>query len=257
MGVVLGVATGPAAGKAQADRASRVTVITVTAGKPSELAFKLSKTSSIPSGTVTFKVTNKGKIVHDFKVCTRPVTSTAANSCTGKVTRRIAPGKSASLTVLLSKKGKYEFLCTVPGHATAGMKGLLGIGVAVSATTPVKATTTTTPAATTTTTPASDQAKPCTSPQSTTVAVSMFEFGYTLTPASFPCGTVTFNVKNNGMTDHDFVIENLVGQGRSAVIGPGESTTVSATLTPATWTYYCSVPTHRGLGMEGRMTVSG
>jgi mono/diheme cytochrome c family protein len=43
-------------------------------------------------------------------------------------------GQSATLAVVLTKKGKYEFLCTVPGHASAGMKGLLGIGVKVTST---------------------------------------------------------------------------------------------------------------------------
>jgi len=35
--------------------------------------------------------------------------------------------------VKLTKSGKYEYLCAVPGHAAAGMKGLIGIGVAVTA----------------------------------------------------------------------------------------------------------------------------
>ena len=76
----------------QADSASgqvgvaKATVVTVTAGKPSELAFKLSKLSNIPAGPVTFKITNKGALAHDFKICTKAVTSDKANSCTGKVT---------------------------------------------------------------------------------------------------------------------------------------------------------------------------
>jgi uncharacterized cupredoxin-like copper-binding protein len=111
------------------------TIITVTAGKPSELAFKLSKTSMIPAGTVTFKVTNMGVAYHDFKICAKPVASAAVatNACTGKKTPTLKHGQSATLTLTLSKSGKYEFLCSVTGHALAGMKGLLGIGVAVTA----------------------------------------------------------------------------------------------------------------------------
>ena len=26
---------------------------------------------------------------------------------------------------------------------------------------------------------------------------------------------------------------------------------------PGPWTYYCSVPTHRALGMEGKLTITG
>jgi uncharacterized cupredoxin-like copper-binding protein len=110
------------------------TTITVTAGKPSELAFKLSKTSMVKPGAITFNVTNQGVAFHDFRICSKPVTSASVvtNSCSGKTTKVLHHGDSATLTVTISKSGKYEFLCTVSGHAAAGMKGLIGIGVAVS-----------------------------------------------------------------------------------------------------------------------------
>ncbi len=139
--LVLGVAllfgaligSGSAVAKPQGATALKTTTIVVLAGKPSELAFKLSKTSLIPPGTVLFKVTNAGKISHDFEICVNPVVK-AANFCKkGLATPPIKPGKSATVKVLLSKKGKYEFLCTLPGHASAGMKGLMGIGVKVAA----------------------------------------------------------------------------------------------------------------------------
>ncbi len=87
--------------------------VTVTAGKPSELAFTLSKKSAA-KGLVTFTVTNKGKLSHDFKIA-------------GKKTATISPGKTTALKVTFTKPGKYSFLCTVPGHAAAGMKGILTI----------------------------------------------------------------------------------------------------------------------------------
>ena len=93
--------------------AAKATVVTVTAGKPSELKFKLSKLS-VPHGTVTFKVTNSGALPHDFKIGT-------------KKTALLSPGQSKSLTVTLAKAGKFPFLCTVSGHAAAGMKGTLTV----------------------------------------------------------------------------------------------------------------------------------
>jgi uncharacterized cupredoxin-like copper-binding protein len=81
------------------------TSVKVTA---TEFKFALS-TKSATHGSVTFTLVNKGKLAHDFKIA-------------GKKTAQIAPGKSAKLTVTL-KAGKYPYLCTVPGHAQAGMKG--------------------------------------------------------------------------------------------------------------------------------------
>ena len=76
-------------------------VITVVAGKPSELKFQLSKSSNLKVGTYTFKVTNKGLGFHTFKFCTTPVKNVAKNACTGKVTKTLKPGQSASFTVTI------------------------------------------------------------------------------------------------------------------------------------------------------------
>jgi uncharacterized cupredoxin-like copper-binding protein len=101
------------------------TTINVTAGKPSEFHFKLSKATA-ERGVIVFKITNSGQLPHDFKLCSKK-SSSLANSCTGRGTKLINPGSSATLrtTVLLS--GTYEYLCTVPGHAAGGMKGLLKV----------------------------------------------------------------------------------------------------------------------------------
>lgn len=85
------------------------TKVTVTA---TEFHFKLSRTS-VPHGKVTFVLVNKGHIGHDFKIA-------------GKKTAVIGPGKTATLTVTLAK-GKAAYSCTVPGHASAGMKGTLTV----------------------------------------------------------------------------------------------------------------------------------
>jgi len=88
-------------------RSHAATGATVTV-KASEFKFALS-TKTAKHGVITFKVTNKGHVEHDFKIG-------------GKKTPMLKPGKSATLKVTL-KKGKFKYLCTVPGHAVAGMKG--------------------------------------------------------------------------------------------------------------------------------------
>ena len=92
--------------------AAKATTITVTAGKPTEFHFTLSK-SSVAKGSVTFKIANKGKLAHDFKIA-------------GKKSPMIQPGKSATLKVTL-KSGKLKYQCTVPGHAATGMRGTLTV----------------------------------------------------------------------------------------------------------------------------------
>jgi uncharacterized cupredoxin-like copper-binding protein len=102
--IVLGCLAVPALAARSHATASSVTV-TAT-----EFKFKLSKTS-VPHGAVTFTVVNKGKLPHDFKIA-------------GKKTPLLSPGKSAKLSVTL-KAGKNAYLCTVAGHAAAGMKGVV------------------------------------------------------------------------------------------------------------------------------------
>ncbi len=79
-----------------------------------EFRFKLATKSIKKPGTVTFNFKNTGTELHDFRI-------------NGKQTRLIKPGKSAKLTVRFKKKGSYRYLCTVPGHAAAGMRGVFKV----------------------------------------------------------------------------------------------------------------------------------
>ena len=88
---------------------TRATATTVQV-KGGEFFFRLSTKSAAKPGKVTFVFKNVGHVLHDFKI-------------NGKKTPLIQPGKTARLVVTFKKKGKYRYLCTVPGHAAAGMKG--------------------------------------------------------------------------------------------------------------------------------------
>jgi plastocyanin len=96
------VAAGPSA--------STATTVTVTM---KEFKFVLSKTR-VPHGKVTFKLVNKGSLPHDFKIA-------------GKKSPMVGAKKTKLFTVTLTKKGKIAYICTVPGHAAAGMKGKLTV----------------------------------------------------------------------------------------------------------------------------------
>ena len=161
--IFAGYEPAPAAGRAKVDSAA---VITVTAGKPSELAFRLSRSSKLPwpatahSERLTFRVTNRGALPHNFIVCTIPVKDANANTCKGEGTKSLGPGQSTTLTVIFRQRGIYEYLSTVSGQAAGGMKGLIGVGVklptnsSATPTTPETTSSSTTTATATTPTPA-------------------------------------------------------------------------------------------------------
>lgn len=109
LGVALAalVAAAPIAARPSAAAATTVTVTM------KEFKFTLSRTR-VPHGKVTFKLVNKGSLPHDFKIA-------------GKKSPMVSPKKTKLFVVILTKKGKFAYICTVPGHAAAGMKGKLTV----------------------------------------------------------------------------------------------------------------------------------
>src|SRR4051794_41807806 len=70
-----------------------------------------------PANTpLTFTVTNEGKGQHSFAVQAPGQTYETAMLDGGATATLEVPGLAA---------GSYTYLCTVPGHADAGMKGML------------------------------------------------------------------------------------------------------------------------------------
>ena len=115
----------PATG-AKAGHAAIVQNVAVTVTKAAEFKFKLSKVA-LKKGIVAFKVSNGGNLPHDFKVCSSNKGTLTATTCTGRSTPLVSPGQTNTLRVTFLRSGTYEYLCTVPGHAAAGMKGLLKV----------------------------------------------------------------------------------------------------------------------------------
>jgi quinohemoprotein ethanol dehydrogenase len=78
-----------------------------------EFHFTLSA-QTVHTGKVTFKVKNNGGIPHNLRI-------------NNQQTPNIDPGATATLEVNFTKPGDYPYLCTIPGHAAAGMKGVLKV----------------------------------------------------------------------------------------------------------------------------------
>ena len=72
-------------------------------------------TIEIPTGG-SVDVVNNGSMAHNFAVTGGPTTPD------------IAPGKSAPLDLSSLEPGTYEVTCTIPGHASAGMRATLIVG---------------------------------------------------------------------------------------------------------------------------------
>jgi len=183
-----------------------ITTVAVTAGKPSEFRYTLSRTV-VPTGTVVFRITNRGQISHDFKIA-------------GKKTATLAKGKAGTLRAVFAKPGRYAFLCTLAGHAAAGMKGVLTVkkAPALVAVTAGKPT----------------------------------EFRYTLSKSIVPKGPLAFKVTNKGRTAHDFKIAGK----KTVRLAAGKTATLQLTIARAgRYAYLCTLPGHAAAGMKGVLVV--
>jgi len=97
---------------------AKVDTKTATAGAitvcGSEIKYDVTTINATPGPLkVTFR--NGGSTYHTLKI-----QGTA-------IDLKVNPGKSQTGTVTLAK-GTYDFECTVPGHAAAGMKGKIVVG---------------------------------------------------------------------------------------------------------------------------------
>jgi uncharacterized cupredoxin-like copper-binding protein len=89
-----------------------------------------------------------------------------------------------------------------------------------------------------------------------TIAIS--ESDYKLDPSEVDAksGTVTFDLTNDGQTEHSLEIEGNGVEEESDTMAAGDSTSFSVDLEPGTYEIYCPIDGHKDLGMEGELTVN-
>jgi uncharacterized cupredoxin-like copper-binding protein len=85
-----------------------------------------------------------------------------------------------------------------------------------------------------------------------TVQVTETEFQIKLAGYKAQAGKFTFQVKNGGKIAHDLAIK---GGPKTALIQPGGTATLTATLKPGKYHLYCSVPGHEQAGMKVDITL--
>lgn len=100
--------TGDANGRPYAD----ATVVEVAA---TDLAFDPGAVTVDAGEPVNLRLVNRGQVFHDLTIPDLDVTLAAE------------PGETVTTGITVDAPGTYEFLCTVPGHADAGMRGTLTV----------------------------------------------------------------------------------------------------------------------------------
>jgi uncharacterized cupredoxin-like copper-binding protein len=96
--------------------ASSVTTLSIAADPTGRLEFD-KRSLTAKEGTVTINFTNRSSLAHNFTI-----------EQNGKVIAATPTFQGGTKTLKVGlRPGTYTFLCTVPGHADAGMKGTLTI----------------------------------------------------------------------------------------------------------------------------------
>jgi uncharacterized cupredoxin-like copper-binding protein len=89
-----------------------------------------------------------------------------------------------------------------------------------------------------------------------TVGMSLTDFALNPADATVKPGTVTFDVTNDGQTTHALEVEGPGEEVETEDLSPGDSAKLTVDLSkPGTYEMYCPVDDHRGMGMEGEITV--
>jgi plastocyanin len=86
------------------------------------------------------------------------------------------------------------------------------------------------------------------------VQASASELAFVPNTLSAPAGRIMIRMTNPSQLQHSIALA-VSGVQPGPVVGNGGVSEVVATLTPGTYTYYCTVPGHRQAGMTGTLTV--
>ena len=119
---------------------------------------------------------------------------------------------------------------------------------------PATNTTTAAPATTTTTT-----AAPATAGSGETVKLSADPSGqlaFSTTTLSAKAGKVTVDLTNPAPVPHAIAIEGNGVDKDGPTVTTGGHSTVTLTLKPGTYSFYCPVPGHKAAGMTGTLKVT-
>ena len=78
---------------------------------------------------------------------------------------------------------------------------------------------------------------------------------YLASSASASAGSVTINMLNKSSVPHDIAVKGGGVSKIGAIVQNGGTSTISLSLKPGSYTFYCSVDGHEAAGMKGTLTV--
>jgi plastocyanin len=94
-------------------------------------------------------------------------------------------------------------------------------------------------------------------PGSHSLTATESEYKIVLSASSIPAGKYVIDAVNKGAIDHTLAINGPGTSGtQTSSISPGSSQTLKVTLSKGTYDLYCTVPGHKALGMDAKLTVS-
>jgi plastocyanin len=82
------------------------------------------------------------------------------------------------------------------------------------------------------------------------------ELKFDKTSLEAAAGEVTITMVNEGDLPHNVAIKGSGVDEKGEIVQNGGTSTVTATLEPGEYTFYCSVPGHEAGGMTGTLTVT-
>lgn len=77
------------------------------------------------------------------------------------------------------------------------------------------------------------------------------------TQATVKAGKVTLTMSNPSPISHGIAVQGAGVSKSGQIVAHGGTSTVTVTLKPGKYTFYCPVPGHRQAGMQGTLTVTG
>ncbi|MDA0246273.1 MAG: plastocyanin/azurin family copper-binding protein [Chloroflexi bacterium] len=95
-----------------------------------DIAFDKTSATANAGQSVTVNFSNVGSLEHNWILVSPgvdPLTATQDDALSGANSEIVAPGATKTFTFTAPPAGDYTFVCTVEGHAAAGMIGTLTV----------------------------------------------------------------------------------------------------------------------------------